>query len=221
MAESDLEVVKWYTSARKVPSVIGRTKDGTRIPFGPFKVSAVLTTVGIFVAGNQLLGLGLQSGATPWITVAVVAIGAGALVTKMPTDGRNPLNVVSGAINQTMAPRTGRIDGKPIRISRPHVAYAKTLISLPVVAPAAPQEQAVAPEPVAATTTRTRREHVPAAAAPAAEATIPLRELLAAPALAAPALTAPEAPVPGSVPRRSITALSGVQQLLANLPSQE
>ncbi|MDN5562557.1 MAG: hypothetical protein L0G49_02080 [Luteococcus sp.] len=207
MADSDLEVVKWYTAARKVPSVIGRTKDGTRIPGGPFKVSAVLTTVGIFVAGKQLLGLGMTSGATPWIVLVAAAIGAGALVSMMPTDGRNPINVVIGALNQVIAPRTGRIDGKPIRLRRPHIAYARALVRLPAPAPAL-----ASPEPATP-----HHERVPAAAPTIpAEPSVSLEDLLATPAP-----STHEAPDTGSVPRRSITALSGVQQLLASLPTQE
>lgn len=207
MSDSDLEVVKWYTAARKVPSVIGRTKDGTRIPGGPFKVSVVLTTVGVFVVGKQLLGLGMTSGATPWIVLVAVAIGAGALVSVMPTDGRNPLNVVVGAVNQVIAPRTGRIDGKPIRLRRPHIAYAKALVALP-----APVPSLATPEPATP-----RHERVPAAATAAAlEQSVSLGELLAPPAP-----STHEAPETGSGPRRSITALSGVQQLLASLPTQE
>ena len=42
MVDEAGEVVKWYTRARKFPTLIGKTPDGTRLPGGPYTITQVL-----------------------------------------------------------------------------------------------------------------------------------------------------------------------------------
>ena len=201
--------MKWFTSARKIPSKIGRMPDGTKIPFGPFDPWALCATVGIFAAGYQLLGLNSDSSWNTWLVLALVAVGAGFMVGRMPTDGRNPLTVLTGALNQVTSPRTGRIAGKSVRLPKPHIVRGRTLIALADPQPlpsTTPHEHAPAPVPAPSPTPdlrqrRTSRRHPSAASTPTTVE-----------------LTTPTPAAADPRPARSITALSGVQQLLAGLP---
>lgn len=199
MSDKPVDVVKFYTAARKIPSFVGRTHDGTKIPGGPYNVHAVITTAAVAALGYQLLGLSRDSSVTTWLVLGAVAIGAGFLVARMPTDGRNPLSVVAGATAQLTAPSTGRLGGRIVRIRSPHVAYGRTLIA---VTPASAPLQAPMAEPALVTTT------------PSTPAATPRVELTTRRGTA-------NRPLPSaSEPPRTITSLSNVQLLLAGLPQE-
>lgn len=112
------EVVKWFTRARKFPTLIGRTPDGTKIIGGPYTTT-------------QFIGLGI------WLVIAVktfhlwarfglagnvivfVAISAGLVIGLGKIGSRNPLLFAAGAWGVATAPSVGRVAGSTVQIRRP------------------------------------------------------------------------------------------------------
>lgn len=54
---SEVEVVKWYTKARRFPQLLGRAPDGTRIPFGPYTMTQAIGAGAVIFAAKVLSGL--------------------------------------------------------------------------------------------------------------------------------------------------------------------
>ena len=113
---ADVEVVKWYTRARRFPRLVGRTHTGGKIWGGPYTITqvvgavvvviAMLNTTSLWAKGSVFTNVALLAG----ITYAVVlALG------KIPPDARNPLSVAAGAAGALLTPRQGRQGGRPLR----------------------------------------------------------------------------------------------------------
>lgn len=138
------DVVKWYTSARHIPQLIGRTPDGTKIPFGPFNTWALGVGAAVFISCYQLLELGMDSSKLVWGSVIVLAIGSGYLVDKVQMGGRNPLTAIAGGITALTSPQYGHVAGRRVTIRRPHVVRGRTLIAVEMADANAPIEPAPA-----------------------------------------------------------------------------
>lgn len=127
-----LEVVKWYTRARKFPQLLGRTPDGAKLWGGPYTITqAVVGGVVVFV-GSNTVGLWGQFGFIGNIVVlAAVGYGSVLVVGWIPVGSRNPIAVVTGTSKALTAPRHGRLGGRPVRLRRPRRLHHRVLIGAP------------------------------------------------------------------------------------------
>ncbi len=183
-------MARWYTVALRIPQLIGRTPDGTKLPFGPYTIPQLL--VGVAAAAvlwnttmlwarfglvmNLVLGAGL-------VFAVVWATG------RLPLGLRNPLVLVAGWLHAI-----GRIGpvAPLVRLRKPRLVRSQVImftdpITVEAADPARVDTQAADDSPPPATT----RPPV---------------------TTAAPAVDAPR-PV-------GLPALTGVQRLLARTPSK-
>jgi hypothetical protein len=70
---------------------------------------------------------------------AVLLLGTWAVMWslgKVPLGARNPVKVASGVGRALLAPRTGRVGGRPVRIRGPHrIQHSVSVRTIPVVRP--------------------------------------------------------------------------------------
>jgi hypothetical protein len=111
--------VRWFTAARHVPLLIGRTHDGTRIKGGPYtlvQAFAVPVTAGVMWGTRGLWGSG------SWILnigfTLIAAGGVGWVAGRLPDD-RNPLLWVAGLFIATTQPRWGQSNGRRVTVPKP------------------------------------------------------------------------------------------------------
>lgn len=199
---NDVEVVKWYTRARKFPQLIGRTPDGARLWGGPYTITQAVGGGLLLLAGVNTMGMwaryGLLGNALLLLAVTYTAV---LLLGRIPVGSRNPLAVLSGLATALSSPRTGHHAGRPVRVRRPHrVRHRIVTLQGPETLPP---------------TSNQAHEAVPAAQS--AAVTAPARQASGpAPAMAA---TAPETPLaaaaepdgPAGHPRRGGTRLLAVR----------
>ena len=195
-----VEVVKWYTRARRFPRLVGRTHTGGKIWGGPYTITqvvgavvvviAMLNTTSLWARGTVFTNVALLAG----ITYAVVfALG------KMPPDARNPLSVLAGAAGALLTPGQGRQGGRPLRAVRPQRLRARIDVQ--------PADQRPC---LAAPTARRAAAPVPAAArrpGPVRQASRP-RQVAACRPAAGPALEPAPALVGAPVPTGLAQALA-------------
>lgn len=112
----DLQIVRHYTSTRRVPVVFGRFRDGTKLPGGPYTgLQAVAGVVVVIVANltRPLWGTGLE------LLDLVVALGIGYGAAfgagRIPAvKGRNPALLALGWVAAITAPPQGESRGRPL-----------------------------------------------------------------------------------------------------------
>ena len=132
MSDPLVETVKWYTSARKFPRLIGRMYSGERIWGGPYTLPQVIAAVAVVVVGWQTMPLWARYGLLGNAFVLLVAVGVVVfLVGRLPPGARNPLWVLLGVARAVAAPRSGRLAGRPVRLRRPHRLRHRTVLLLP------------------------------------------------------------------------------------------
>lgn len=163
----DLDVVKWYTRARKFPQLIGKTPDGTRLWGGPYTVSQLVGGGSVAFIGLRTMSLWADFGLLGnLLFLGLLTYGTVLLLGRIPVGSRNPLAVAAGTYRAVAAPATGRLGGRPVRIRRPHKLQHRLVLAiddLPTLAPAS------APEP--STTTQPAPERQPSPAPTSAPAT--------------------------------------------------
>lgn len=116
-------VMRSYTPALKIPKFIGRLKDGTRLPGGPYTMSQFLVGVVVLVIGYLVMPLWAQllpatsSGSVQWLLSHFVLIGVAGgvayLVGYIPAD-TNPMHALSGMLSGGRPRRYGVRGGRPV-----------------------------------------------------------------------------------------------------------
>lgn len=196
-AGAGVDVVRWYTRARRFPLLVGRTPDGTQLPGGPYTIPQILAGAGAFALGTFTRGIwGAWGLIGDTVVLALVSWGVVFAVGKVPLSGRNPVAAAYGLYTALAAPSSGRIAGRPVRIRPPRVARGEVRIHIPQasIGPEPPGQPGQPGQPVAGVPGGKRRGTSPASALAAAAAA----SLATAPPAAAPA-----------------APLTGVQALLA------
>lgn len=118
---------RWYTAARRFPQLIGRTPDGSKVPFGPHTILQIVT-FGFMVLllwnttwlwarfsliGNGLLALLLMVG--PWW-----------LAGRMPYRMRNPMVAIGGWWSAVQRASAG---AQPVvKLRKPRVAAGQVVM---------------------------------------------------------------------------------------------
>lgn len=116
-----VEVVRWYTLARKFPQMIGRTPDGQHsLPFGPYTLTQATGGGIVLAVGLKTMGLWARGGLIQNVLILVI-VCAGVIfgLGKLPIGGRNPLAVGAGLARALSSPRLGRINGQTVRMPKP------------------------------------------------------------------------------------------------------
>lgn len=129
--DDDLVVGKFFTRAMKIPLMVGRLIDGTRLWGGPY-------TVPQLVAGGIALLVLWQAFAwffsTGLIFTDAILVGFGAwgvayLTGRLPESRRNMLNVITSAASATTTSKTGLYRGAPSKFSSPNCPALSKLSS--------------------------------------------------------------------------------------------
>lgn len=132
MAETEhesREIAKTFTRTRRIPQLIGRTSDGARIPGGPYTMTQA---IGGFVVGWLLyLTMGLWGGGSAmwnW-AMALTAVGIAVfLLGRLPIGGRNPMSMLMGFGNATLAGKPTAVGGLSMPRSKIHAVTGSVLI---------------------------------------------------------------------------------------------
>jgi hypothetical protein len=126
------EVVRWYTRARRFPQLIGRTPDGTRIPFGPFTFTQVIGVgVFLFVAMNTVSLWGRFDVIGNAVVLATTTLGLAFGLGRIPVGARNPLSLLEGTLRALSAPGSGTVNGRPVRGRTAHRVRSVIVIHQP------------------------------------------------------------------------------------------
>ncbi|MFD7161326.1 hypothetical protein ACFV9C_42540 [Kribbella sp. NPDC059898] len=120
--------VRWFTAARRVPSLIGRMHDGTMIKGGPYTlvqafvmpITAALAwwTRGMWGTGSWIFDGGISLG---------VAVGLAWVAGQMPDD-RNPILWAGGLLSALTQPRWGRSNGRRVTVPKPQRIHGHLVV---------------------------------------------------------------------------------------------
>lgn len=147
-ADDTVEVVKWYTRARRFPTLIGKTPDGMRLWGGPYTYTQVAVGVTLLIVGVRTVNVWGRFGLIG--NVLLLAGGTYAAVAaagRLPIGSRNPLTLVSGLVRALTGPATGRRAGRPLRPRRPYRARGRVIVGCSPVATPTPTSTPSRPEP--------------------------------------------------------------------------
>ena len=113
--QNQVQTGKFYTSARKIPQLIGVTPTGEKIPGGPYTVTQFALGILVLVLGfvtRPIWGSGdIFSEILILLAVTVgVIYGAG----KMPRTRRSPLNLMNCTMSLFGRPVTGKYRGRKL-----------------------------------------------------------------------------------------------------------
>lgn len=116
-----VEGARFFTRARRVPTLIGRLHDGSKIPGGPYTLTQVVTAAVVALALWQTTALWARFGGMLNAVLFVgLVYGAAFAAGQIPTGGRNPFGWVTGVLGLTFRRRGGTRRGQVLQVSRPH-----------------------------------------------------------------------------------------------------
>ena len=149
-AGQNQDVVKWYTHARRFPTLIGRTHDGKRIPGGPYTPTQLIVGAVLAWTASKATSIWAHFGRATNIVLVVVVVGGVTLALgKVPLGTRNPLRVIFGALRAYSVPSAGRYRGSPAKTPQPCRTRVRPAIDMsppPAQPVAAPVTQSVPAE---------------------------------------------------------------------------
>lgn len=169
------ETARFFTAARRFPKMLGKLPDGTRIWGGPYTL--LQGVVLVVVAAAAVLTKPMWSFGSFIIDISIVggiAIAAGLLSGRIPTQSRNVLTVGMSAMHAIGSPVEGRRNGRKVAIRPPHHVRCdaaidwstdelEQLVDVPVEPAAVPT-----PAPVSAAAPAAEPAPIPVAATPRA-----------------------------------------------------
>lgn len=119
--DDDLVVGKFFTRAMKIPLMVGRLIDGTRLWGGPYTVPQIIAGFIALLVLWQAFAWFFSTGLifTDAILVIFGAWGVAFLVGRLPESRRNMLNVITSAASATTTSKTGFYRGSPFKIQQP------------------------------------------------------------------------------------------------------
>ena len=119
--DDDLIVGKFFTRAMKIPLMVGRLIDGTRLWGGPYTVPQIVAGFIALLVLWQAFAWFFSTGLifTDAILVVLGAWGAAYLTGRLPESRRNMLNVITSAASATTTSKTGLYRGAPFKIQQP------------------------------------------------------------------------------------------------------
>ena len=123
-------VTRFYTLARRFPTLIGRLPSGSDIPFGPYTVGQFVTAVCLLVIGYRTMPF--WGGSRGLLLNGPLLLGLTALVVifmrKVPWRGRGPVPVLRGMLGSYSATE-GTYKGKPLPARQPTPVVSAIVIA--------------------------------------------------------------------------------------------
>ncbi|CAQ03330.1 hypothetical protein ACR8AM_10950 [Clavibacter sepedonicus] len=131
---SDLQnasrVARFYTSARRIPILLGKWPNGGRIPGGPYRIVQLVVGSLVFVIGwnTRWLWGGSQIPLAQLFTLVLVTAAATWLSGRIPSTKRKLPNLLMDSMTALTAPGHGTYRGRIFRLAPPHVAGGAVLL---------------------------------------------------------------------------------------------
>ena len=119
--DDDLVVGKFFTRAMKIPLMVGRLIDGTRLWGGPYTVPQIVAGFIALLVLWQAFAWFFSTGLifTDAILVILGAWGVAFLVGRLPESRRNLFNLMTSMASATATSKTGFYRGSPFKIQQP------------------------------------------------------------------------------------------------------
>ena len=119
--DDDVIVGKFFTRAMKIPLMVGRLIDGTRLWGGPYTVPQIVAGFIALLVLWQAFAWFLSTGfiLTDAILVILGAWGVAFLVGRLPESRRNLFNMMTSMASATATSKTGFYRGSPFKIQQP------------------------------------------------------------------------------------------------------
>ena len=119
--DDDLIVGKFFTRAMKIPLMVGRLIDGTRLWGGPYTVPQIVAGCIALLVLWQAFAWFFSTGLifTDAILVIFGAWGVAFLVGRLPDSRRNLFNLMTSMASATATSKTGFYRGSPFKIQQP------------------------------------------------------------------------------------------------------
>lgn len=121
--DDDLIVGKFFTRAMKIPLMVGRLIDGTRLWGGPYTVPQIVAGCIALLVLWQAFAWFFSTGfiLTDAIMVVLGAWGVAFLVGRLPESRRNLFNMMASMASATATSKTGFYRGSPFKIQQPRL----------------------------------------------------------------------------------------------------
>lgn len=133
-------IVRFYTRARKVPTLIGKLPDGSPIPFGPYTGLQLIASVGTLIVLFKTRELwGFAGGLVDLLLAVAIAFAVGKIAGRFESGFHNPVVLATGAMASLTQPRHGTSGGRPVRMPRTVRATGRIVVqarATPLTAPA-------------------------------------------------------------------------------------
>jgi hypothetical protein len=149
---ASIDVARFFTRGVKFPRLLGTTPDGKKIPGGPYTMLQAVGGLTAFLLTQFTKPLWTNGSTfTELLVIAAVTIGVGYALRHVRAGGRNPASAALSIATVLSQPKLGRLQGRPIRIRRPHL-LAGTAVTVPLthepgpVAVATPRARATSPK---------------------------------------------------------------------------
>ena len=138
------EVSRFYTASRRIPTMIGRLPDGSRIWGGPYTVSQVV--IGLIVMVVALMTRPLWSIGGLLDLVAILGTGYGAcyLARYIPQSKFNLFVVGSVAARAFISPVQGRLKGRRFQWPKPNQVQCSRVLVFRTSSPSAIRSEVLA-----------------------------------------------------------------------------
>lgn len=119
--DDDVIVGKFFTRAMKIPLMVGRLIDGTRLWGGPYTVPQIVAGCIALLVLWQAFAWFFSTGfiLTDAIMVVLGAWGVAFLVGRLPESRRNLFNMMASMASATATSKTGFYRGSPFKIQQP------------------------------------------------------------------------------------------------------
>lgn len=119
--DDDVYVGKFFTRAMKIPLMVGRLIDGTRLWGGPYTVPQIVAGFIALLVLWQAFAWFFSTGLifTDAILVIFGAWGVAFLVGRLPESRRNLFNMMTSMASATATSKTGFYRGSPFKIQQP------------------------------------------------------------------------------------------------------
>lgn len=121
--DNDVIVGKFFTRAMKIPLMVGRLIDGTRLWGGPYTVPQIVAGFIALLVLWQAFAWFFSTGfiLTDAILVILGAWGVAFLVGRLPESRRNLFNMMTSMASATATSKTGFYRGSPFKIQQPRL----------------------------------------------------------------------------------------------------
>lgn len=147
---------RFYTTIRRIPLLIGKAGN-TQLPGGPYTPAQFGVGLIVLVVGYQTMPLwGPMVGRFPLVRLIALLIATVFIVWasgQLPTSKRQLHNLAIDGFGAVVAPAAGKLNGRAVRLTAPHLVGGVVLIGADPLDEHLPAESpGLAPAPVVAST---------------------------------------------------------------------